>query len=71
MRHNRIINVLREGQVYGEHDKDESEDADEGGDEDEDNEDDVDTQHRCRLQHFQFVLDFQPPHSLCHPALTL
>ena len=35
--------------------------------EDEEDDDEEDTQHRCHLQHFQLEVDFQRPHSPCHP----
>ena len=36
-------------------------------DEEEEDADEEDTQHRCHLQHFQLEVDFQRPHSPCHP----
>ena len=43
------------------------ENEDEADYEDEEDEDADDTQHRCHLQHFQLEVDFQRPHSPCHP----
>ena len=43
------------------------EDEEEEEEEDEEEEDADDTQHRCHLQHFQLEVDFQRPHSPCHP----
>ena len=45
----------------------ENEDEADYEEEDEEDEDEEDTQHRCHLQHFQLEVDFQRPHSPCHP----
>ena len=45
----------------------ENEDEADYEDEEDEDEDADDTQHRCHLQHFQLEVDFQRPHSPCHP----
>ena len=50
----------------GPSEKDVDEDGEDAADY-EDEEDEEDTQHRCHLQHFQLEVDFQRPHSPCHP----
>ena len=49
--------------------EDEADYEDEEGEEEEDEEaeEEEDTQHRGHLQHFQLEVDFQRPHSPCHP----
>ena len=55
--------VDEDGENEDEADYEDEEDEDA----DEEDEDADDTQHRCHLQHFQLEVDFQRPHSPCHP----